>query len=85
MFRSYNLRQKEIINIKTAERLGYMSDVEIDEHSGNIDAIVVRRRGAFWQHLLGGGELVIPWSTVEVVGEDIILVKFFTQEHEKLT
>ena len=85
MFRSYSLRQKEIINIKTAERLGYMCDVEIDEHGGNIEAIVVRRRGAFWQHLFGGGELVIPWSAVEVVGEEIILVKFFTQEHEKLT
>ena len=28
MFRGYNLKQKEVVNIKTAERLGRISDVE---------------------------------------------------------
>ena len=52
MFRSYNLRQKEIINVKTAERLGYMCDVEIDERSGNIEAM---RRGTRYSVERGGG------------------------------
>ena len=32
MFRGYNLKQKEVVNIKTAERLGRISDVEISEY-----------------------------------------------------
>ena len=35
MFRGYNLKQKEVVNIKTAERLGRISDVEISESTGN--------------------------------------------------
>lgn len=85
MFRGYNLRQKEVINIKTAEKLGYIRDVEINEQSGSIEAIIVPRRGAFWWRIFGGGELIIPWSAVEVVGDEIILVQFFTSEQEKLT
>lgn len=34
MFRGYNLKQKEVVNIKTAERLGRISDVEISESTG---------------------------------------------------
>ena len=69
MFRGYNLKQKEVVNIKTAERLGRISDVEISESTGNI----------------GGGELVIPWSAIEVVGEDLVLVRFFDIDNEKLS
>ena len=34
MFRGYSLRQKEVVNISTAERLGFIRDVEINENSG---------------------------------------------------
>ena len=34
---------------------------------------------------LGGGELVIPWSAIEVVGEDLVLVRFFDIDNEKLS
>ena len=77
MFRGTKFRQKEVINIHNAERIGFVYDVEIDEKSGKIDAVIVLRRGWFFTHLFGGGELVIPWSNVEAVGKDIILVKFF--------
>ena len=76
MFRGYNLKQKEVVNIKTAERLGRISDVEISESTGNIEAIIVPRKG---------GELVIPWSAIEVVGEDLVLVRFFDIDNEKLS
>lgn len=75
MFRCYNLRQKEVVNIDTAERLGFISDVEINEHDGNIETIIVPRRGWFLRRIFGGGELIIPWSAIEVVGKDLILVK----------
>lgn len=85
MFRGYNLRQKEVINIRTAERLGYIRDVEINDKDGNIEAIIVPRRASFFWRLFGGGELIIPWSAIEVVGEEIVLVRLFDTETQKLT
>lgn len=75
MFRGYNLRQKEVADIETAERLGFISDVEISEKTGNIEAIIVPKRGWFLRRIFGGGELIIPWSAIEVVGDDLILVR----------
>lgn len=77
MFRGYNLRQKEVINIKTAERLGNIRDVEISEETGCIEAIIVPRRGFSLGRLFGGGELIIPWSAIEAVGDEIVLVRLF--------
>lgn len=85
MFRGYNLRQKEVINIKTAERLGYIRDVEISEVTGSIEAIIVPRRRCFFSRVFGGGELIIPWNTIEAVGEDVVLVRLFDTDVEKLT
>lgn len=85
MFRGYNLKQKEVVNIKTGERLGFIRDVEISESTGSIEAIIVPRRDCFFKRLLGGGELIIPWGAIEVVGEDLVLVRFFDAELEKLS
>lgn len=82
MFRGYKLRQKEVINIRTAERIGFVRDVEINESSGSVDAIIVPRRGCFVKRIFGG-EMIIPWSAVEVVGDEVILVNLF--EPGKLT
>lgn len=84
MFRGYNLRQKEVVNIKTAERLGNIRDVEISEATGNIEAIIVPRKGFILGRVFGGGELIIPWSAVEVVGDDIVLVRLFDTDGENL-
>jgi YlmC/YmxH family sporulation protein len=85
MFRGYNLRQKEVISIKTAEKLGFIRDVEISEVTGNIEAIIVPRRGCILKRLLGGGEMIIPWSAIEVVGDEVVLVRLFDGDNEKLT
>ncbi len=77
MFRGHNLRQKEVINISTAERLGCIRDVEISESTGNVEAIIVPRRGLCPGRLFGGGELIIPWSAIEAVGEEVVLVRLF--------
>lgn len=85
MFRGYNLRQKEVVNISNAERLGYIRDVEISEITGSIEAVIVQRKGCMLRRFFGGGELIIPWASIEAVGEDLILVRFFESDIEKLT
>ncbi len=75
MFRGIKLRQREVINISTAERIGIVSDIEIDENTGNIKSIIVPGRFHIFSKIFGQGEIVIPWQNIEVVGKDVILVR----------
>lgn len=71
--RAGELRQKEVININDAQRLGYVSDVEVSLNKGEIEAIVVPGK----MKLFNFGkqdDLVITWDKIKQIGEDIILV-----------
>ena len=74
MFRSCNFKNREVINIDTAERIGIVKDVEIDTENGSIKAIVVKKHSNLFPQIFGG-ELVIPWDNIEVMGEEIVLVR----------
>lgn len=75
------LRKKEVIDIDTAERLGYVCDIDVDLQSGRINSIILPS-GGFFAPLFGQKrELVIPWSAVCAVGSEFILVKFPTEAH----
>ncbi len=70
-----DLRQKEVINICTCASLGCVIDVEFDEKTGCIKALIVpggSRFSCFWGH---EHELVIPWHCITCIGGDIILVE----------
>ena len=71
MFRGYDLRQRIVIDVNTAERLGTISDVEIGESDGAIRQIIIRRRGGFFARAFGFGEVSVPWSGGRVVGRGI--------------
>lgn len=71
MFRGGKLRQRTVIDIDTAEKIGFVSDVEINEFDGSISALVVRKHGM----LLKLGEVSIPWECISAVGNEFILVK----------
>ena len=49
--RFWELKQKEVINIKTCRRMGYVGDLEFDPVTGCITAIIIPGRpacGDFW-------------------------------------
>lgn len=72
MFRTDSFKNREVINIDTAERIGVVADVEIDTESGNIKSLIVKRSGIL--NVLGR-ELIIPWNSIAVIGKEIILVR----------
>ena len=74
MFRSNTLRQRIVINADMAERLGTVSDIEIDEVSGRITKIIVRRAGLL-SSFFRFRELIIPWEAITAAGSEFILVK----------
>ncbi|MDO5798221.1 MAG: YlmC/YmxH family sporulation protein [Eubacteriales bacterium] len=68
------LKQKEIINICTCRSFGCPIDLEFDEKSGKITALIVPGPGRFCCFWGRDSEYVIPWNNVCQIGEDIILV-----------
>ncbi len=71
--RAGELRQKEVININDAARLGYVSDVEVSLNKGEIEAIVVPGKMRLF-NFGKNDDLVITWDKIRQIGEDVILV-----------
>ncbi|MBE7009944.1 MAG: YlmC/YmxH family sporulation protein [Ruminococcaceae bacterium] len=79
MYRAGELRQKEVINLADARRLGFVSDVEVSLEAGAIDAIIVPGKNKMF-NFSRGGDLVIPWEKIKRIGEDVILVDINTEK-----
>lgn len=71
-----DFKHKEVINIKDARRLGYVQDVTADFNTGTITNIIVPGSNKFFNLFSTGNEITIPWNSIKVIGEDIILVDF---------
>ncbi len=68
------LKQKEIINIKTGKRLGSIIDYEIDILSGRIIGISAPSQGKFSILSKNDNDVNIPWERIKKIGDDVILV-----------
>ena len=69
------LRCKEVISICDGNRIGFVSDVQIDTCTGRLFALVVPGRARFFG-LFGRTDYLIPWESIRRIGEDIILTTF---------
>ena len=70
-----DLKYKEVINVGDGSRYGYVGDVEFDDTSGQIRALVVPGRLRLFGLLGREEDVVIPWPSVKRFGEDLILVE----------
>lgn len=82
MFRGGKLKQRIVIDISTAERIGYVTDVEIDEVSGRIESVIINRYTGLLSFLFGWREQSIPWDAIVAMGREFVLVKSI-DFHEK--
>lgn len=72
--RLQDLRYREVINTRTGQRLGYVSDVLLDTDSGRITALLVPGPAKLFGLLGRGDDYVLPWTGISRLGEDYILV-----------
>ena len=75
MVRACDLKQREVINIVNAERLGYIYDVDIDFESGKIRSIIIPNRRGLIGFFTKRNDYIIPWEKIIAVGREIVLVK----------
>ncbi|MBE6709384.1 MAG: YlmC/YmxH family sporulation protein [Ruminococcaceae bacterium] len=71
--RTRELKEKTVISVCDGRSLGNICDFEVDTCDGRIEAIFVPGcyGGSFWNR---GDDIRIPWSCINRIGEDAILV-----------
>ena len=77
MFHVAKLRRRTVIDINTAECIGYVADIEIDEANGRITAVIVRKHYGLFASLFRIGEMSVPWHTITAMSDEFVLVKSF--------
>jgi len=74
------MRSKEVINITSGFRLGFVSDVELDIADGRLVAVVVPGPARFLGLFGREDDYIIPWEKISRIGDDIILVDIDSEQ-----
>lgn len=69
-----DLQYKEVINISTGQRLGYVSDLEFDMNSGKVQSFIVPGPRRFMGLFPGEMDYIFPWESIVRMGDDTILI-----------
>ncbi len=67
------LCSKDVIDIESGNRIGYVADVDVDSCSGHVVALCVKTDGFF--SLKPPPPIRIQWCDIAVIGQETVLVK----------
>ncbi|MBQ2944680.1 MAG: YlmC/YmxH family sporulation protein [Ruminococcus sp.] len=81
--RIVELRHKEVINSSNGCRIGFVDDVEVDTLTSQVRAIIVFGRPRCLGLLGRNDDVIIPWSDIQLIGEDTILVSTNIKYNQK--
>ena len=68
------LRYKEVIDIHSGLRLGYVCDAEYDDKEGRLLSLITPGRAKLFGLMGREDDYVLPWAYIARIGRDIILV-----------
>ena len=71
-----NLRNKEVVNMKTGLKIGYVDDIEMDTSTSSIVSLIVYGKPRAFGIMGRDDDIVIKCRNIELIGEDTILVSF---------
>lgn len=76
--RASDLMMKKVINVVDGMALGEVIDYEIDNSKGIISSFIIEQIGKkkVFSFSKGDHELVVPFSSIVTIGEDVILVNY---------
>lgn len=74
MLKNFDLRQKRVIDVDTAEEVGFIRDMDIDFDTGKIKSVSIPKRG-----ILGAfskdNNITVPWERVISIGREFVIIK----------
>lgn len=74
MLRIFDVRSKEVINIINGERLGYISDFEVDIETGTLTGFLMPGSAKGLGLFSKSNDILIDWNKIVKIGADTILV-----------
>lgn len=69
-----DIRSKEIINIRSGTKLGYVDDIEFDTGDCTVKSFIIYGRYRLFGLLGKDDNVIIKCKDVEIIGTDTILV-----------
>ncbi len=75
LFRVTDLASKEVVNINDGSKLGRIDDAEVDMKTSEIKNFIIHGKPRLFGLLGRGEDVVINFDEIEMVGEDIVIVK----------
>ncbi len=81
--RLMDIREKQVICVRDGTIIGCLYDVIVDTCSGRIVSIVILGRSKFFGLFGRCEDIIIPWDSIQVMGEETILVDFETPRQQR--
>ena len=75
MLKISDFQVKDVVNVADGKKLGNIGDIDINLQTGKIDSIIIGGPGKVLGFFNREADIVIPWSNILKIGEDVILVK----------
>lgn len=75
MIKISDLRALDVVNVTDGKKLGYVKDIELDMEQGSVAALVIPSDSNVFKLFFRSEDIIIPWSQVDKIGDDVILVK----------
>lgn len=69
-----DLRYKEVIDVHSGFRLGYVCDAEFDDSEGRLISLITPGKSKLFGLLGREDDYILPWGCIARIGSDIILV-----------
>ncbi len=73
----------DVINTIDGQRLGNITDLDIDLATGRINALILTESSGFFGLFRRSHDLEIPWERVILIGIDVILVEMASLREPK--
>ena len=74
LLRASELRCKDVVNLRNGERIGQVSDFEIDIPSSQVKTLIIFGGFKCFGLLGRKKDILIRWCDISLIGEDTILV-----------
>lgn len=69
-----DLQNKDVVDIKTGEKIGNVIDIVISSDTGNILKMIIYDNRGFVKLFRSNDEMSISWDQIKKIGTDVILV-----------
>ncbi len=74
MLKNFDLRQKRVIDVDTAEEIGFIRDMDIDFDTGKIRSVTIPKKGIF-SSFSKENNITVPWERVVAIGSEFVIIK----------